>query len=216
MTHSQRRTSGSARRPSIVHTPLFPARLVRIGEADGRAALLVDGTVQSISPHDGASRGGYWAAMLPMDRPRRSLILGLGGGTLARLLLERWGPDARVVGVDDDAEVLATARGAGWLDAPGLDVVQEDAFAYVERCPERFDFVALDLYRGPHMVGQALNKPFLRRLRSLLEPPGWLAVNLFRDGLAPRRVERIGRVFRIERQVLVGDNLIVHARVPRG
>ena len=210
------RTRGRAGPPPALHTPLFPARLVRIGEDDGRAALLVDGTVQSISPEDGASRGGYWAAMLPSDRPRRSLILGLGGGTLANLLLDRWGHGLRVLGVDDDPEVVETARRAGWLSAPDLEIVQADAFAYVQACLERFDFVAIDLYRGPHLVGQALNKPFLRRLRALLDPPGRLAVNLFRDALASRRIERIGRVFRVERELVVGDNVVVHARVPPG
>ena len=65
--------------------------VVRIGEDSGRAALLVDGVVQSISPADGLVDGGYWAAMVPDERTQRALILGLGGGTLTRLLQARWG-----------------------------------------------------------------------------------------------------------------------------
>src|SRR6266705_1740549 len=111
-------------------------------------ALLVDGVVQSISPEDGLATGGYWAAMLPATPPRRALILGLGGGTLARLLQARWGTHLSIVGVDDDPAVIETARAVGWLPLPGLDVVVEDAFAYARRCADRFDYVALDLYRG--------------------------------------------------------------------
>ena len=184
---------------------------VRIGEDGGRAALLVDGVVQSISPQDGLSVGGYWAAMLPDERPRRVLILGLGGGTLASLLRARWG-ELRMVGVDDDPAILGVAREAGWLPTRGLDIVVCDAFEFVQTCHERFDYVAVDLFRGPHMPGRIFGKPFLRRVRSLLEPHGWLAVNLFRDRRQGDRVNRIALFFDVRGQIQVGGNVIVHAR----
>jgi spermidine synthase len=184
---------------------------VRIGEDSGRAALLVDGVVQSISPADGLIDGGYWAAMVPDERPHRALILGLGGGTLSRLLQVRWG-DLRIVGVDDDASILDTANAVGWLPARGLEIVVADAFEYVRSCRETFDYVAVDLFRGERLAGRAFGKPFLRRVRSLLEPHGWLAVNMFRDQRAPDRVERIAAFFDIRERVGVGGNVVVHAR----
>jgi spermidine synthase len=184
---------------------------VRIGEDDGRAVLLVDGVVQSISPEDGLVDGGYWAAMLPDAPPRQALILGLGGGTLVRLLHARWGT-MRVVGVDDDDGLLEIARGAGWLPLAGLEVVVGDAFVYAESCRERFDYIAVDLFRGEHMPGRVFGKPFLRRLRGLLEPHGRVVVNLFRDRRQSDRVNRIAAFFDIRGQVLVGGNVIVHGR----
>jgi spermidine synthase len=189
--------------------------VVRIGEDEGRMALLVDGVVQSISPEDGLATGGYWAAMLPTAPPRRALILGLGGGTLARLLQTRWGVGLAIVGVDDDPAVIETARSVGWLPLAGLEEVVEDAFAYVRRCAERFDYIALDLYRGERLVGQELSRPFLRRVRALLEPSGRLAINLFHDTRRVGRLERIAAVFEIERLVEQGGNLVVHARARR-
>jgi spermidine synthase len=186
--------------------------LVRIGEDEGRTALLVDGVVQSVSPEDG---GGYWAAMLPSAPPRRGLILGLGGGTLARLLQAGWRTEMTLVGVDDDPAVIETARSVGWLPLPGLEVVIEDAFAYVWHCSERFDYIALDLYRGERLARQELSKPFLRRVHDLLEPSGRIAVNLFKNTARVRRLERIGAIFEIERLVEHGGNLIVHARARR-
>ena len=194
---------------------LVGEHVVRIGEDDGRAALLVDGVVQSISPQDGASRGGYWAAMVPQCKPARALILGLGGGTLAHLLMDRWGASTYILGVDDDPAVLEVARTAGWLSLPGLHIVQEDAFAFLDACNERFDYVALDLYRGPHFVGRGLTRPFLRRLRAVLVPGGWLAVNLFRDSRTAQRIERVGRVFLVDHRVETGDNVVVFARKRR-
>jgi spermidine synthase len=184
----------------------------RVGDDGGRAALLVDGVVQSISPEDGLADGGYWAAMLPRTRPRRGLILGLGGGTLARLLCARWGA-VPLIGVDDDGEILALATELGWLShLDNLEVVIDDAFDYVQTCRERFDYVAVDLFRGEQLEGRAFRKPFLRRVRTLLEHHGWLAINLFTDRRATDRVARVAAIFEIREQTFVGGNVIVHAR----
>src|SRR5258708_10145303 len=121
--------------------PETAAVRVRIGEDAGRAALLVDGVVQSISPEDGLVGGGYWAAMVPDDRPRNTLILGLGGGTIARLVQARWGI-VPMVGVDDDAEIVETAGRVGWLPLNGLEVVMADAFEYSQTSERQFDFIA--------------------------------------------------------------------------
>ena len=189
---------------------------VRIGEDAGRAALLVDGVVQSISLEDGLADGGYWAAMVPDARPRRALILGLGGGTLARLLHARWGGNVRIVGVDDDALIVETAQAAGWLAVPGLEVVLCDAFTYVQAARERFDYVAVDLFRGERLAARVFGKPFLRRLGSVLEPRGWLAVNFFRDQMEAVRYERLAAAFEIRACRHVGGNTIVHASPRRG
>jgi spermidine synthase len=193
------------------YSPLTLTTRIQIGEDGGRAALLVDGVVQSISPEDGLIDGGYWAAMVPSERPRRALILGLGGGTLSRLLQVRWG-ELRIVGVDDDLSILETANAVGWLPLRGLEIVVADAFEYVKSCAERFDYVAVDLFRGERLARRAFGKPFLRNVRDLLEPRGRLAVNLFRDYRAPERIQRIATFFEIREEVGVGGNVVVHAR----
>jgi spermidine synthase len=188
-------------------------RNIRIGEDGGRAALLVDGVVQSISPADGLATGGYWAAMVPDDRPRHGLILGLGGGTLARLLHARWGTFP-VVGVDDDPAILDLAREVGWLpsQSESLEIVVADAFTYVQSCTERFDYIAVDLFRGEELVGRAFGKPFLKRLRSLLMPRGRLAINVFTDMRMLMRIGRIANFFEIREQRGVGGNMVIHAQ----
>jgi spermidine synthase len=201
--------------PFGIVCPVDQAHVVRIGEDAGRTALLVDGVVQSISPADGLATGGYWAAMVPAVRPDRALILGLGGGTVARLLRARWGEHPRIVGVDDDVGIVETARTAGWLSNGDVEVVFADAFEYVRTCAERFDFVAIDLFRGERLIGRATTRPFLRSVRALLEPPAMLAINLYRDLHAPLRIARLERVFDIRDKVIVGGNVIVHAQARR-
>jgi spermidine synthase len=167
--------------------------------------------VQSISPDDGLADGGYWGAMVPVDRPRRGLVLGLGGGTLVRLLHARWGIFP-IVGVDDDPTVLDVARDAGWLPRAALEVVVADAFGYVKGCQERYDYVAVDLFHGEEMDARIFGQPFLRRVRALLAPRGQLAVNMFAEVRMLARIARIATIFEIRERRYVGGNLIVHAR----
>ncbi|MGH2600420.1 MAG: spermidine synthase [Dehalococcoidia bacterium] len=177
----------------------------------GRRVLLVGGVVQSVDLHD-AEVGDYWPAMLPDLRPSRSLLLGAGGGTLAALLLRRFGP-LPIVAVDDNPRVVALGRAEMYLGLPEVQVVLADAFSFVESCPAWFDYVAVDLFRGAERPRAVLGKPFLRGLRRLTAPGGVLAFNLFRDRRVESTVGRIGRVLSVVRQVQAGKNVVVHCRV---
>src|SRR5690242_11838153 len=76
---------------------------------DGARTLEVGGVTQSILlPEQDEAPAGYWRLMLPPECPRRALILGLGGGTIAHLLARRC-PEIELVGVDSDETVLALA-----------------------------------------------------------------------------------------------------------
>jgi spermidine synthase len=189
-------------------------RACRLGEDEGRPALVIDGVVQSVAPVAGGPESGYWWAMLPDARPRRALILGLGGGTIAQLLVTRFGETA-IVGVERDPAIVDFARRRLGLDLPGLDVVVADAFSWVPDAAargERFDFVAVDLFDGADLARGALAKPFLREIRRLLTASGVAAFNLMLSRRLPRQLHRLGEVFRITKAVDEGLNVVVHCR----
>jgi hypothetical protein len=94
----------------------------------------------------------------------------------------------------------------------GTDIVLADARTFVHGCAGRFDYIAVDLFRGEQLAARAFGKPFLLRLRTLLERRGQVAINLFADLRMPGRVARIAAVFEIRDQRGVGGNLVVHAR----
>ena len=187
--------------------------VVREGEDEGRRVLLVDGVVQSVL--DDAAEAGYWGAMIPDTRPERALILGLGGGTIVRLLHARFGA-LPVVGVDVDGDVLEFARRelAALPDLP-LEPVEADAFEYVEAAVdggERFDFACVDLFRADAMPPEVTRRPFLRSLKRLLAPRGIAAFNVFADRRTDDRVRRIERVFRVLERRAIGKNVVVWCR----
>lgn len=195
--------------------------------ADGRLALEVGGVVQSIAlPADGADHpaldpsalfpGGYWEAMLPHGCPARALLLGLGGGTVARLLARRC-PGVAMVGIERNAAVLQTARAALALDdVPGLTAVLADAFVWVPAAvdaePASYDYICLDLFEGGRLTLGALATPFLRQVAALLAPGGVLAVNLMVTGRTPDQVHRLERVYRPLLATRVRGNLVLHLR----
>ena len=187
--------------------------VVREGEDDGRRVLLVDGVVQSVL--DDAAEAGYWGAMIPDTCPERALILGLGGGTIVRLLHARFGPGP-IVGIDVDGDVLAFARRElTLLLNPELELFEADAFDYVDAAVdqgEHFDYACVDLFRADAMPPEVTRRPFLRSLKRLLAPRGIAAFNVFADRRTDDRVRRIERVFRVLERRVVGKNVVVWCR----
>jgi spermidine synthase len=134
---------------------------IRIRTSRRGRALEIDGTFASFVPHAGVATGSVWDALvapllaLPPARRRAVLILGLGGGSAARIV-RTIAPDARIVGVEFDRAVVAAARRHLELDALRIEVVCDDARAVLLRERRRFDLVIDDVFVGR---GRAVHKP---------------------------------------------------------
>lgn len=134
-------------------------RVVR--RRDGTRELRVDETYASIWRPGVATTGSVWDALalpvlaLPPARRRRALILGLGGGSAARLL-RALAPGISITGVELDADVLRAARRDFGLDELDVEVVRDDARAVLARARRRFDLIVDDVFVGE---GDDVHKP---------------------------------------------------------
>ena len=141
---------GSRRRPRVE---------VKLGRR-GRS-LRIDGTFASYYEPGLPLTGSVWDALavplvlLPPARRRSVLVLGLGGGSVARVV-RALAPAARIVGIEKNREVLGAARRWLELDALGVEVVQADAREYLARARRRFDVIVEDVFVGR---GRAVHKP---------------------------------------------------------
>jgi predicted O-methyltransferase YrrM len=218
----------------------LPVQLTR--REGGGIALEVDGVVQSVSvletraateqvdpatkPNDlgepeAGPENGYWGLLLPSSCPRRTLLLGLGGGTAAHLLVRRC-PDAEIVGIEHNREVLELARAQfGLSSLPQLIIVEADAFVWVaQQCGELgdgsrgFDLICLDLFEAGRLAQGALATPFLRQIARLMAPDGLVTVNLMVTARTPDQLRRLERVFALVWQKRLRGNLIVHGHLP--
>jgi spermidine synthase len=129
-----------------------PSRVeVRVGRR-GRT-LRINGTFASWYEPGRPGTGSVWDALvaplllLPPPRRRSVLILGLGGGSAARIV-RALAPQAEIVGVELDGEVVRAAREHFDLDELGIRVVESDAKSYLARTKRQFDAIFEDIFVG--------------------------------------------------------------------
>ncbi len=146
-------------KPAASRSGARPRVEVKIGRR-GRA-LRIDGTFASWYQPGTPITGSVWDALgaplllLPPARRRRVLILGLGGGSVARVV-RALAPGGKIVGIERSAEVLRAARRHLDLEALGIEIVQSDAREYLARCRRCFDVVIQDVFLGR---ARSLHKP---------------------------------------------------------
>jgi spermidine synthase len=175
---------------------------------DGRMVLRVGGVIQSVAV-DESYESDVWDAMLPQKRPANVLILGLGGGTIAQFLTQRWGP-LPITGVERDPAIALIARHTFGLEQlPHVRIVVGDAFEFVRDCRERYDLICVDLYIAGKMAHGVLDPAFLRAIARLLIPEGTVAFNFWSGPYLADQIRRLGRVLRIRDRRSAGDNIVV-------
>jgi 2-polyprenyl-3-methyl-5-hydroxy-6-metoxy-1,4-benzoquinol methylase len=182
-----------------------------IERADGELRLVAGGSVQSVGVVPGVTPRGYWRAMLPGRRTGSTLVLGIGGGTIAHLLWERH-PDLQIVGVDCDGATLDLAREHFGLATPRLQLVHADALDFALQCREQFDLVIVDLFVGEVLADVVQSRRFQRRIRGLVKPGGTAVWSLHRDRRSSTARRRVGAGMLLQRRVLAGLNLVLHLR----
>ena len=123
------------------------------------------------------------ACLLFNPRPRRILLLGLGGGSLAKFLLQHY-PESAVDAVEPERAVLEVARSHFELPTHArLNVHLTDAVSFLnDRCPQPmgYDVILMDIYDANGMVPSMTQADFLASARASLSTRGVLAVNLSR------------------------------------
>ncbi len=134
---------------------------IRIDDSGGTRSLVVDETFASFYRPGEIATHCVWDAIaapilwLAPKRRRRILILGLGGGSVARLA-RALAPEAEIVGVELDPEVVRLSR--AHLDLDSLDVRVEiaDALAWLEKAQGTYDVILEDVFIGR---GDDVHKP---------------------------------------------------------
>ena len=118
------------------------------------------------------------AFLLFLPQPRSILMLGLGGGSLARYC-HRHLPAARITAVEIDPHVIAF-RDQFLLPADGgrLRIVQGDAAEFVAQCGDRPEVVMVDAFDRDGVAPTLCTREFYQDLRALLPRKGLAVANL--------------------------------------
>ncbi len=187
-------------------------RGVRVVRQGAERVLRVDDTFASTYQPGRIATGSVWDALacgllaLPLERRGSVLLLGLGGGSAARIA-RALAPDARIIGVELRAEVVEAARAHLDLDALDLEVVIGDAREVVERFADgSFDAVLEDVFvgrgRGAYKP-EGFPFPMLARARACLRPGGLLVTNTLDE--APAMLAGMRELFAHRLEISLAD-----------
>lgn len=129
---------------------------------------------------------------------RRFLLVGVGGGVVARQLARTY-PGAYIDAVESDPRVVDLARRWFGLDAiPDLSITVGDGAAFLRRAPrEAWDAILVDAYDGSELAGALATRGFFADARRALRPGGGVAFNVIgalAGGGDVARVERAARL----------------------
>ena len=123
------------------------------------------------------------------------LILGLGGGTVAKLVRKNW-PDAKITGMDIDPIMIELGKKYLGLDDQNVEIKIQDAYKFSEKLKaksEKFDLIIVDLYNGDQFPKKFETSEFIEFTRWHLVKNGAVIFNKLYYGDKKEEASRFGK-----------------------
>lgn len=119
------------------------------------------------------------AAMALVDQPQRVLIVGLGGGTIPRLLHAHF-PQLQIDVVDIDPDVVVVAKQYfGFQEDERLKAYVDDGRRFIAQHTSHYDVIFLDAFSADSIPYHLATREFLLEVRRALTPSGLVAGNVW-------------------------------------
>lgn len=107
----------------------------------------------------------------------KSLILGLGGGSIAKIIRKLW-PESQIIGVDVDPIIIDLGVRYLGLDVSKVSIVVQDAYEFVKRTSrKKHDLICVDMYVGDSFPEKFETEEFLGYIFRSLFPSGVVVFN---------------------------------------
>jgi spermidine synthase len=170
-----------------LHKPSEDAKTVYVSEKFGVRSLHIGSdTVQSAMrlarPNDLelSYTRSMMGCLLFQAEPRDVLMVGLGGGSVAKYVYHQF-PGAKVRVLELDPQVVAIARQCFLVppDDTRFQVITGDGAEYMTRREARADLIMVDGYDAESHVEELATREFYGHCRARLLPGGVLVVNLW-------------------------------------
>ena len=113
---------------------------------------------------------------------KKVLLLGLGAGSVVDLLVNKHGLKCAITGVELDGNVIDFAKKYFDIEKyKSLEIVQADAFEFVQQCNEKFDLIVVDLFVGDTVPTDFASEEFISNLKRLSNDKCCVAYNKMTD-----------------------------------
>jgi len=120
---------------------------------------------------------------------KKILILGLGGGSIAKLTRKLW-QDPEITGVEIDPVMVDLGSRHLGLNKTGVKVKIQDALEFCKKCKDKFDLICIDTYVGDQFPKKFEEDKFLKTILKLLNRNGIAVFNrLYYDEKRPQAVK---------------------------
>ncbi|WP_043648562.1 polyamine aminopropyltransferase [Chitinilyticum litopenaei] len=152
-------------------------RKLHFGGDDTQSAMRISNPTELVLAYSRCVFG----SLLFVEPPRDMLLIGLGGGSIAKWAHEHL-PDTRQTVVELHPQVIAVARSMFFLpeDDERLQVIAADGAAHLYGIPpEAMDFIVMDAYSATGIAPPLATEEFFRACSERLRDDGVLAVNLW-------------------------------------
>jgi len=127
---------------------------------------------------------------------QKVLILGLGGGGIAKIVRKNW-PQAKIVGVDVDPIIVGLGKKYLGLDKLGVEIIIQDAFVFLtsHQSPitNHYDLVCIDMYVGDQVPKKFETDAFLKLVLEILTSEGVAVFNRLYYGEKRKEAEEFHR-----------------------
>ena len=158
-------------------------------EINGKVTVLRDMVLGTFIRVDGLTQSGsviydVWEQTLKEVKKlkpsvKKCLILGLGGGSAAKLVNMFW-PDAKITGVDVDPVIVELGKKHMGLEKTPVEIVICDGGKFVNKevmTTKVYDLILVDMYVGVNVPEEFETPPFVRKVLGLLTRDGVTVYN---------------------------------------
>lgn len=125
------------------------------------------------------------------------LILGLGGGTIAKFSKQFW-PEAKIVGVEIDALMVEMGKKHLGLMNVNVETHIEDAYHYLTNVTNHFDLILVDIYAGRSIPEEFTTVKFANLVKQILTDNGVAVFNRLYGGEHTSKAEKFLKILKLE------------------
>ncbi|GHD66568.1 fused MFS/spermidine synthase [Jeongeupia chitinilytica] len=172
----------------------FGVRKLHFGHDDTQSAMRISDPLELVLAYSRCVFG----ALLFVPVPKTMLLIGLGGGSIAKWAYARL-PETRITCIELHPQVIAVARSMFGLPADDerLEVIAGDGAAHLVGMGEdSCDFIVMDAYSATGIAPPLATTEFFAACRDRLTDDGVLAVNLWgSDKRFQQYCERLSDIF---------------------
>lgn len=110
----------------------------------------------------------------------RVLVLGVAGGSVIKVLHNKF-PQTEITGIEIDPKMVEIGRKYFNLDKYQAEIILKDAFTFIDQVKQgKYDLIIVDILLGRKIPERLAQKPFLYKLKNLLNRNGIIIFNRLR------------------------------------